>query len=80
MLDKKTLRKRMSAARATIENRDDKSRKIFDKVVCLSSELHAKKIFCYVSMLSEVDTKLILSYYIDRRETVLYVPYTDSEM
>lgn len=79
-MDKKTLRRQMSAVRASIENKDDKNRKIFDKVIDLSREISAKKIFCYASMVSEVDTKRILSYYISKSETTLYVPYTDSEM
>ena len=70
----------MKEIRSSVINKGEKSDVIFDKVIALADKLSAEKIFCYVAMLGEVDTKRIISYYINKRGASLYVPYTEAEM
>ena len=79
-MDKKTLRKEMFSVRSSVENKEAKSLKICEKVIKFSKEISAEKIFCYVAMGSEVDTKRIISYYINTSGYELYAPYTDGDM
>ncbi len=70
----------MSEIRSAVSDKNGKSLKICEKVIKFSQEISAEKIFCYVAMGSEVDTKRIMSYYINKSGCALYVPYTDGDM
>ena len=70
----------MFGIRAAIVDKEGKSREICEKVLAFLREISAKKIFCYVAMGSEVDTKRIISYYIGTDGLELYAPYTDGVM
>ena len=70
----------MFSVRSSVENKEAKSLKICEKVIKFSKEISAEKIFCYVAMGSEVDTKRIISYYINTSGYELYAPYTDGDM
>lgn len=74
---KRQLRQRLAAVRADVCERKKKDKLILDRVVRLIGSLGCKRIFTYVSMGGEVDTRRMIAEIFDKVE--VYVPQTDAD-
>ena len=72
-MDKTILREKYLRLRKQIDNKEEKSRIIKDRLIKLDEYLNSKKVGIYYSMDQEVDTKPIIEDLLDRKKEV-YLP------